>query len=150
MLLSTALVIVAAAQAPADVDSDHDGLCDFDEIHKYFTDPHNPDTDGDGIPDGDWNERREFAYSVRAILHVLPPVNLAELNDDYQDARVLEVRDDCIEIEVVCYPFNTNASAIEDDLDWRTHAGAMEKWIAPGPTSNWDAALQETIRAEIE
>src|SRR5207253_1847558 len=91
----------------------------------------------------------EFAYSVRAILHVLPPVNLAELNDDYQDARVLEVRDDCVEIEVVCYPFNTNASAIEEDLDWRTHAGAMEKWIATGPTSNWDAALQEKIRAEI-
>jgi hypothetical protein len=149
MLLFTAFVLAVAVQHPGDVDSDHDGLSDFDEIHKYFTDPHNPDTDGDGIPDGDWNERREYTYSVRAILHVLPPVNLAELNDDYQDARVLEVRDDCIEIEVVCYPLNTNESAIEEDRDWRAHAGAMKEWLAPGPTSNWDDALQAEIRAEI-
>jgi len=148
MLLTTTLLLVAAVQlpeAPADVDSDHDGLSDFDEIHKYFTDPHNADTDGDGIPDGDWSERREYAYSVHAILRVLPPVNLAEMNDDYQDARVLEVRDDYVEIEVVCYPLNTNASAIGPDRDWRAHAAAMKTWLAPGPTSNWDAALQKEI-----
>ena len=142
-------MIVAAAQAPVDVDSDHDGLSDFDEIHKYFTDPHDPDTDGDGIPDGDWNERREFAYSVRAILHVLPPVNLAELNDDYQDARVLEVRDDCVEIEVVCYPFNTNASAIGEDGEWRAHVAPLKRWIEPGLTSNWDDALQGSLSEEL-
>ena len=39
-------------------DSDGDGLSDFDEIHKYLTDPAKKDSDGDGTPDGDWNERR--------------------------------------------------------------------------------------------
>src|SRR4051794_12505294 len=43
-----------------DIDSDGDGLSDFDETHKYFTDPHRQDTDGDGILDGDWSERREY------------------------------------------------------------------------------------------
>ncbi len=33
-------------------DSDHDGLTD-DEEAKLGTDPHNPDTDGDGLSDGD-------------------------------------------------------------------------------------------------
>ncbi len=33
------------------MDSDDDGICDFDEIYRFFTDPYNPDTDGDGIPD---------------------------------------------------------------------------------------------------
>ena len=33
------------------VDSDHDGLCDSDETF-YETDPFNPDTDSDGVPDG--------------------------------------------------------------------------------------------------
>jgi len=35
------------------VDSDHDGLSDYDEIFIFPTDPHNPDTDGDGYSDGD-------------------------------------------------------------------------------------------------
>lgn len=34
-------------------DSDHDGLTDYEETHIYGTDPANPDTDGDGMPDGD-------------------------------------------------------------------------------------------------
>lgn len=33
-------------------DSDNDGLYDDDETNVYFTDPNNPDTDGDGIDDG--------------------------------------------------------------------------------------------------
>ena len=33
-------------------DPDHDGLSSWDEIHIYHTDPRNPDTDGDGFPDG--------------------------------------------------------------------------------------------------
>ncbi len=33
-------------------DSDADGLTDSGEIQTYKTDPNNPDTDGDGVPDG--------------------------------------------------------------------------------------------------
>ena len=33
-------------------DSDGDKLSDYAEKHFYFTDPQNPDTDGDGYPDG--------------------------------------------------------------------------------------------------
>ncbi len=51
------------------LDSDHDGLCDFDEIHRFGTDPDDPDSDDDGIedrndilgyvfnPDGTWHLR---------------------------------------------------------------------------------------------
>lgn len=35
------------------IDSDNDGLSDFDEINKYHTNPNNPDTDGDGLNDCD-------------------------------------------------------------------------------------------------
>ena len=34
-------------------DSDKDKLTDFEEVHLYGTDPHNPDSDFDGISDGD-------------------------------------------------------------------------------------------------
>lgn len=35
------------------IDTDGDGLSDWDEISVYKTDPYNPDTDGDGLSDGD-------------------------------------------------------------------------------------------------
>lgn len=37
---------------PRKADSDGDGLSDGDEVHLYSTDPLNPDSDGDGILDG--------------------------------------------------------------------------------------------------
>ena len=64
-----------------DVDSEGDGLSDFQEVHKYLTDPAKRDTDGDGVPDGDWNERREYAYSVRTILQFMPPFDKAALQE---------------------------------------------------------------------
>lgn len=37
---------------PHDPDTDHDGLNDYEEVKIYHTDPKNPDTDGDGFLDG--------------------------------------------------------------------------------------------------
>ncbi|MCP5005601.1 MAG: S8 family serine peptidase [Planctomycetes bacterium] len=37
---------------PTDTDSDDDDLLDYDEIMIHGIDPNNPDTDGDGMPDG--------------------------------------------------------------------------------------------------
>ena len=37
---------------PAKIDTDGDGLTDYDEINVYHTDPLKADTDGDGMPDG--------------------------------------------------------------------------------------------------
>lgn len=42
---------------PLNPDSDGDGLRDGEEIRKYRTDPLNPDTDADGLPDGDEVQR---------------------------------------------------------------------------------------------
>jgi hypothetical protein len=39
------------------IDSDEDGLTDYDEEHIYSTDPKNPDSDGDGSNDGDEIEK---------------------------------------------------------------------------------------------
>ena len=38
---------------PELLDTDGDGLTDFEEINYYGTDPNNADTDGDGVTDGD-------------------------------------------------------------------------------------------------
>src|SRR3954471_15797777 len=129
MALSAFAILALETLGAPDLDTDGDGLSDYAELHKYFTDPKKADTDGDKIPDGDWNERREFTYSVRAVIQVLPPVNLSTLEDDYQDARVLEVRDHAVELEVILYPLNTNAAALEEDPKWRTNDAELQRWM---------------------
>jgi hypothetical protein len=42
-----------AGTDPLNPDTDGDGLSDGDEVNIYFTNPLNPDTDGDGLSDGD-------------------------------------------------------------------------------------------------
>lgn len=57
-LITTSLIVVGAAftslQAAAALkDSDADGVTDQAESETYFTDPFDPDTDSDNVPDGD-------------------------------------------------------------------------------------------------
>lgn len=131
-------------------DADKDGLSDFHERHKYFTDPKKADSDGDGVPDGDWDERREYSYSVRAVMHVMAPFDVASMSDDYQDVRVLEERADLLEFEVVVYPFNTVASAIAPDPGWRKPRSELKPFAEPGVCSNWDKELQKQLAAELK
>jgi len=132
------------------VDTDGDGLPDFQEIHKYLTDPAKRDTDGDGLPDGDWNERREYTYSVRTILQFMPPFNEAALNDDYQDARVLEERADYIELEVIHYPFSKTSKSVDSNPDWQRDYAHMTEYLRPDVTTNWDAKMRQDLLAELQ
>lgn len=150
ILLAFSILHQDAQETAGDRDSDRDGLSDFSEVHKYFTNPKESDSDGDGVPDGDWDERREFSYSVRAVMHVMAPFDVASMNDDYQDVRVLEERSDLLEFEVIVYPFNTVAEAIVPDADWRETPAALKSYVQPGVCSNWDEELRAELSAELE
>jgi hypothetical protein len=138
-----------AGPDPDDADTDGDGLPDFQEVHKYNTDPAKKDTSGGGGSDGDWQQRREHAYSVCAVIRVMPPYNLRALNDDYQDVRVLKETKDYAELEVVLYPLNTNAGAVEPSRAWKKAGAGLQEYLAPGPTTNWDAAMRKALLAEL-
>ncbi len=132
-----------------EVDSDGDGLSDFQEIHKYHTNPFKKDTDGDGVPDGDWKARREHTYTVRTVMKFMPPFDSSCLNDDFQDARVLEETKDYIKLEVVLYPLCTANQTIEGNPNWQKDYSGMSQYLKPGITANWDAQMKQTLLAKL-
>lgn len=147
------LAILVVARLPAqdpDRDRDKDGLSDVQEVHKYGTDPQRADSDGDGVPDGEWRERREYQYTVRSVVQVLRPVTPEFLGDDYQDARVLDETRDWVELEVIHYPFSTVADAIAGDAGWRRAAARMQRWTEPGPTNDWTPKMRTVLLAALQ
>ncbi|MCR9244239.1 MAG: hypothetical protein NXI31_04350 [bacterium] len=133
------------AMAQAAKDRDRDRVSDFHEVHKYRTDPTKADTDGDGVPDGEWRERREYQYTVRVVVQVMRPVTPDYLNDDYQDVRVLDETADHVELEVVLYPFNTVAEAIGEDAKWQKAARKLGEWTRSGPAANWNSKMRREL-----
>ncbi len=154
-VLSVAALVALAASVQAslageDADRDGDGLSDFQEIHKYRTDPDRRDSDGDGTPDGERDERREYTYSVRTVLRVVPPVNEAHLCDDYQDARVLKKTPQYYELEVIHYPLSTAGDEIGEDANWReTIAELKGDGLQSGPSVNWDATMRRDLETAL-
>ncbi len=153
MLLSfLAVALLLPSPAPQSLDTDGDGLSDFDEVHKHRTDPERADSDGDGVPDGDWRERREHTYVVRAVVQVHRPVTPEHLTGDFQDARVLAEHEDRVELEVLLYPFATAPAELRGDPAWRERVARdpeLARWLEPGPTADWDAELAAALRAEL-
>jgi len=152
--MNTVLILfslcLALAGAPKDKDSDRDGLPDFQEIHKYFTDPGKVDSDGDGIRDGEGDERREYTYTVQCVMHIMPPFNEKAMNDDFQDARVLKKGKDHVEMEVILYPFNTCSEAIGADDEWRRRSASLKEFVKPGITTNWNSKMRKDLLAALE
>jgi hypothetical protein len=148
-LAAVLFALVPAQAARADEDRDKDGLSDFAEVRKYGSDPGKADTDDDGIPDGDWNERREHAYTIRAVLRVLRPVTTALLEDDQQDARVLAETPTYVDVEFVLYPFNTSAHDLDARAGKVSTDPALEPYLRPGITTNWDAPMRKRLLADL-
>jgi hypothetical protein len=150
LCLFCAGLLLGSSLSGQEIDTDGDGLSDFHETHKYFTDPNKFSTTGDGVSDGDWQRRREFAYTVRSVIKVMEPVNVDCLNDNYQDAQLLSRSDNYVELEVIHYPLNTVAEAITGNPNWRNDARALAEYLRPGVTTNWDEGMQRELRAALK
>jgi hypothetical protein len=141
---------ISYCESNIDKDSDGDCLSDFQEIHKYFTDPYNKDSDGDGIPDGDWNERREYTYTVKTIIRIIPLESDFKFDDDFQDMRVLEKTSDYIELEVVHYPLNTCNEVIPENPNWQKDDVQMQEYLRPRPSADWDPKMRKDLLSALK
>src|SRR5262249_47493460 len=99
--------------------------------------------------DGEWDQRRQYAYTIRSVIRVMPPYDKKTLSDDYQDVRIRAENDKYVELEVVSYPFNTNAAAITENPNWKKDYAGMKEYLARGLTTNWDAPMQKQLLEEL-
>lgn len=126
-------------------DSDGDGLSDYYEAQKYLTNPLSRDSDQDGIEDSAWDERREYAYTIQAIVDLRPPYSVEEMNDFYQDARIIgEPEYDVARVEVILYP---EAKTILNPGRYDATALVETPYTAPTYTKNYSSAMQASVRA---
>lgn len=131
---------------PTIPDSDKDGLTDYEEYCKYKTDPTLADSDNDSIPDADWNERREYTYSIRAVLELKPPWNLKSMNDLFQDARLMENASSKYQkIEVIIYPY-ASPVLLPTSYPYQLTSEAFRKYIQPTTDLNYSPEMQAEIQ----
>ena len=138
---------------PESSDTDSDGLSDYDEYCKYRTDPVKKDSDGDGKPDGDWQERREYAYSIRAICEIRSPSSLDLINDLYQDARPVEKKattlNDAKVVEVLIFPFAT-AHVYAQPFPRDNLGKELKEYIKPTASMNFSSEMKEEVAKIVQ
>jgi hypothetical protein len=124
----------------AEQDTDADGLTDYEEIRKYLSNPLESDSDRDGIGDSNWNERREYTYSIQAIVDLRPFFTLEEMQDFYQDVRIIEeLGDDVTRLEVILYP------EAREFLNPAFFEPKNNQYTAPTFTKNYSTAMQNEL-----
>jgi hypothetical protein len=110
---------------PLDPDTDDDGLTDGDEVNVYGTDPLDADTDGDGLPDG------------LEVEHGFDPLDPDEDGDGILDGQDVELLQKVIG-ELPATAFRDASNGVRTDLLERLDA--IEKMIA---RSNVQGALPQ-------
>ena len=127
-------------------DTDGDGLTDYEEYCKYRTNPTLVDSDMDGTSDAEWNERREYTYSIRVVLELKPPWNLEAMNDLFQDARLMENNDPNYQkIEIVVYPY-ASPVLLPTPYPYRYTSEPFRTYIEPTVDLNYSPEMREEIK----
>ncbi|MHC4623735.1 MAG: M56 family metallopeptidase [Planctomycetota bacterium] len=133
-------------------DTDGDGLSDYNEYCKYRTDPTKKDSDADGKPDGDWQERREYTYTIRALCQIRSPSGLEMINDLYQDARRVDRKallEDAVVVEVLLFPFAA-PHVYAQPYPKESVDKALRKYIRPTVSMNFSSEMEEQVGNIVE
>ncbi|MDR3702811.1 MAG: transglutaminase domain-containing protein [Candidatus Sulfopaludibacter sp.] len=109
-----------------------EGISGYAKAHKYLGD-----------------DRKEFTYTITSVMQIAKPYDLADMTDDYQDARILAQDQDSATVEIVYYPLNTNREAIGENPNWKRDYAHMTRYLAPTPTENWDEAMRADLLKEL-
>ena len=100
-----------------DIDSDNDGVVDFDEANRFFTDPYNSDSDFDGVPD----KAEIISYTF-----------LSDGSFDSEDIRKPDSDNDGLRAEL---DYDSDDGGTPDGLEDLNHNGKLD----PGETDPFKA-----------
>ena len=91
--------------------------------------------------------RKEDTYTITSVMQSVGPVNVADMNDEFQDARLLVHDGDSSLVEVTYYPLYR--SEIDEDPNWRKNDAGMTNYLTPTVTENWDETMRRDLVAEL-
>jgi hypothetical protein len=101
------------------------------------------DTDGDGVKDNDPNERRESAFTLKAVMKIVRPFDIETMNDHYQDVTLISETDSNLTFEVVFYP---SAFHIIEEIPWNQASNwydGLDEYLEPDLLMNVDKEMSE-------
>ena len=90
---------------------------------------------------------KEDTYTITPVIQLLQPANPADMNDDFQGARVLAQDKDSCTVERTYYPLYR--PAIGENPNWRADDASMPEYLRPAPAENWDEAMRRDLSAEL-
>lgn len=101
-------------------DFDKDGALDYYEVFRNFTDPKKPDSDGDGILDGDFKESMEYTYTMVYDYRILKPYDVDYMNSVFsQQVEVVNETDDYIDVKLYLFPFTKLSDTFSYNKNWK-------------------------------
>lgn len=120
---------------PLSADSDEDGLNDGEEVNEYDTDPNEADTDGDGLSDGD----EVNSYNTDPLSADSDGDGLSdgeEVNEYRTDPNAADSDDDGINDYDEVNEYNTDPNNADSDGDGFTDSQEIEMDTDPNDSSD--------------
>lgn len=131
-------------------DTDNDGLSDYDEHFKYLTNPLEKDSDGDGLYDNNWHERREYTYTIYVKREVYAPFDTSYMDDFYQDIRNVKVSGDTLRFEALLFPEANNIVIPNSQLTGNSHDKIPTRYISPSYFCNYTIDMEKELNDIIK
>ena len=90
---------------------------------------------------------KEDTYTITSVLQLLPPFDLAAMNDEFQEVRVVTQDHDSCTVELTCFPLYQ--PVVGENPNWRKDDARMSQYLKPTPTENWDEAMRRDLITEL-
>jgi hypothetical protein len=89
----------------------------------------------------------EDTYTITSVMQILNPVNLADMDDDFQDVRLLARGNESSTVEITYYPLYH--PSIGENPNWHQEDAEMKQYLQPTPTENWDEAMRQDLISQL-
>jgi len=87
-------------------------------------------------------------YTIKAVVRLAPPYDVAAMNDDFQSAKLIEEKDGAGTFEVVLRPLHRQQ--IVPNPTWQKDDAGMVEYLKPRPAANWDEDMRTRLLAQLK